>query len=98
MLTVPAELLPLMGAFAPLFSMAVWDHAKVLLVGAILAPGKRTVTACLRVMGFEPAAVFRQLSPRLESCAMVAAGRQSHLAAFVGHALCPGRRAGLWIG
>jgi hypothetical protein len=51
MLTLPAALLPLLVAFAPLFSKPVWEHATVLLVGAILAPGKRTVTACLRVMG-----------------------------------------------
>jgi hypothetical protein len=51
MLILPTELLPLMIEFAPLFSKPVWKHATVLLVGAILAPGKRTVTACLRVMG-----------------------------------------------
>jgi hypothetical protein len=51
MLTLPAALLPLMGEFAPLFSQPVWKHATVLLVGAIRAPGKRTVPACLRVMG-----------------------------------------------
>src|SRR6058998_1205335 len=51
MLTVPAELLTIIVNFAPLFSKAVFEHAKVLLVGAILAPGKRTVTACLRVCG-----------------------------------------------
>ena len=51
MLTLPAELLSLLGAFAPLFSRPGWEHAQVLLVGAILATGKRTVTACLRVMG-----------------------------------------------
>jgi DDE superfamily endonuclease len=49
--TLPAELLPLIVAFAPLFSKPVWEHAQVLLVGAILAPGRRTVTSCLRVMG-----------------------------------------------
>src|SRR5262245_5146483 len=49
--TLPAELLPLIVEFAPLFSKPVWEHAKVLLTGAILALGKRTVTACLRVMG-----------------------------------------------
>jgi DDE superfamily endonuclease len=38
-------------AFAPLFSDRVWRHAQVLLIGAILAPGKRTVTSCLRIMG-----------------------------------------------
>lgn len=51
MLTLPAALSPLIVEFAPLFSKPVWEHAQVLLVGAILAPGKRTVTACLRIMG-----------------------------------------------
>ena len=51
MLTLPAELLPLIIEFAPLFSKPVWEHAKVLLVGALLATGTRTVTACLRVTG-----------------------------------------------
>jgi len=51
MLTLPAELMNVIVVFAPLFSKPVWQHAKVLLAGAILAPGKRTVTAALRVMG-----------------------------------------------
>jgi len=51
MLTLPAALFPLMGEFAPLFSQPMWKHVTVLLVGAIRAPGKRTVPACLRVMG-----------------------------------------------
>jgi hypothetical protein len=51
LLTLPAELLPLIVEFASLFSKPVWEHAKVLVIGAILAPGKRTVTAALRVMG-----------------------------------------------
>jgi hypothetical protein len=58
MLTLPAELLPLIVEFAPLFSKPVWEHAKVLLVGALLATGQRTVTACLRVMGLSPAQCF----------------------------------------
>jgi DDE superfamily endonuclease len=51
MLTLPPELLTVIVSFAPLFSPSVWEHVKVLIVGAILAPGKRTVTAALRVMG-----------------------------------------------
>jgi hypothetical protein len=51
MLTLPVELLNIIVCFAPLFSKRVFQHAKVLLAGAILAPGKRTVTAALRVMG-----------------------------------------------
>jgi hypothetical protein len=40
-----------LGAFAPLFSKRIFEHVKLLGVGAILAPGKRTVTSVLRVMG-----------------------------------------------
>jgi hypothetical protein len=51
MLTLPSELTSLIVSFAPLFSQPVWQHVQVLLVGAILAPGKRTVTSALRVCG-----------------------------------------------
>jgi hypothetical protein len=45
------DYLTLLSVFAPVFSRRVWQHVQVLLVGAILAPGRRTVTALLRVMG-----------------------------------------------
>lgn len=45
------DIISLIAVFAPLFSERVWSHAQLLLVGAILAPGKRTVTSVLRVMG-----------------------------------------------
>jgi len=45
--------------FAPLLSKRVWEHAQVLVVGALLAPGKRTVTAVLRVLGLEHAPHFQ---------------------------------------
>lgn len=51
MITLPAELMTFIVAFAPLFSKPVFEHVKLLLVGAILATGKRTVTACLRITG-----------------------------------------------
>ena len=51
MLTMPSELTSLIVAFAPLFSKPVWAHAQVLIIGALLAPAKRTVTSALRVMG-----------------------------------------------
>ena len=37
--------------FSQLFSARVWHHAQVLLIGAILSPAQRTVTAAMRVMG-----------------------------------------------
>jgi len=39
--------------FVPLFSERVWRHAQVLLIGAILAPGARTVSSALRAMGLD---------------------------------------------
>jgi hypothetical protein len=40
------------------FTAAVWRHGLVLVGGALLAPGRRTVAAALRVMGFAEAAGF----------------------------------------
>jgi hypothetical protein len=51
MLTLPKTYCTLISKFALVFSKRVWRHAQVLLIGAILAPGKRTVTSALRVMG-----------------------------------------------
>jgi hypothetical protein len=48
---MPCEFVALMVAFAPLFSKPVFQHVRVLLIGAILTPRKRTVTSALRVMG-----------------------------------------------
>ena len=49
--TLPAEYLNILAVFAPLFSNCVWTHVQVLVVGAMLTPGQRTVTAILRIMG-----------------------------------------------
>src|SRR5918998_3180211 len=49
---LPEAILLVLAPFALLFSQRVWGHAQVLLLGAILAPRGRTVTAALRVMGF----------------------------------------------
>ena len=51
MSSLPPEIIVLLAPFAQLFSERVWLHAQVLVLGAILAPGKRTVSSCLRVMG-----------------------------------------------
>jgi hypothetical protein len=49
--TLPTAYFTLITAFAPLFGKRIWIKAQVLLLGALLTPGKRTVTAALRVMG-----------------------------------------------
>jgi hypothetical protein len=51
MLLLSPDIIALLIPFAPLFSPPVFRHVQLLVVGAILAPGKRTVTAALRVLG-----------------------------------------------
>ncbi len=42
-----------LALFAPLFSRRVWQHVQILVAGAILAPGQRTVSSALRAMGLD---------------------------------------------
>ncbi len=51
MQSYPDEFFAVILPFQELFSKSVFVHVKVLLSGAILAPGKRTVSAVLRIMG-----------------------------------------------
>jgi hypothetical protein len=49
--SVPAILVSWLAVFRPCFTAPLWRHGLVLVAGAVLAPGKRTVTQALRVMG-----------------------------------------------
>jgi hypothetical protein len=60
MLSMPVTLTRLMVKFGPLFSRRVWEHVQVLVVGTLLAPGKRTITAVLRVLGLEQEPHFQK--------------------------------------
>ena len=51
MLLPPADIVALLSHFAPLFSRRVWRHVPLLVVGAILAPGRRMVSSVLRTVG-----------------------------------------------
>ncbi len=59
MLSLPIAFTSVIGVFVPVFSRPVWRHVKVLLAGAVLAPGKRTVTAVLQIMGRSAASDFQ---------------------------------------
>src|SRR4051795_9397382 len=56
--SVPAVLAVWMQPFGCFFTSAVWRHVLVLVAGVVLAPGRRTVTAALRVMGLDQEAGF----------------------------------------
>jgi hypothetical protein len=59
MLTLPTRIIHVIRSFESAFSGRVWEYAKVLLVGAILAPGERTIAAVLRVMGLQDETQFQ---------------------------------------
>ena len=51
MLTLSDAIVVVLLPFATLFTSPTWQKAQLLLVGAVLTPGQRTVAAALRVMG-----------------------------------------------
>ena len=48
---LPAAFARVLDGFAPVFSRRIWTRAQILVIGALLSPGARTVAAALRVMG-----------------------------------------------
>ncbi len=48
---VPQILRDWLQTLRPYFTAPSWEHVLVLVMGAVLAPGKRTVSACLRMTG-----------------------------------------------
>ena len=60
MRTLPKEIIQILVPFAPLFSERVCQHAQVLLAGAILAPGTRTVGSALRAVGLDQQRCFHR--------------------------------------
>jgi len=58
MLNLPPTIMKVLMPFAPLFHARTWQKVPILLIGTILTPGKRTVTAALRVMGLKDEGKF----------------------------------------
>ena len=55
---VPGQLVAWMQPFRGAFTTPTWRHVLVLVMGAILVPGRRTVASALRVMGLDQVASF----------------------------------------
>ena len=61
MLNLPPSIIDLIDPFAGCFyGVTTWMKAQVLLVGAILTPGKRVLSEVLRVMGLSQSRQFAQ--------------------------------------
>ena len=59
MLTLPTAIINLLLAFEMTVRLVTWNKAQPMLTGAILVPGKLTVTLVLRVMDWDT----KQTSP-----------------------------------
>ncbi len=68
MRTLPTAMVQVLIPFASLFSERVWQHAQVLLTGAILTTRRRTVGSALRAMGLDRHKQFHRYH-RVLSCA-----------------------------
>ena len=76
--TLQTEYITMLEAFARLFSKRIWEHAKILVIGAILCPAERTVTAVLRVMGLSGEKHFQNYH-RVLSRAVWSSREASHI-------------------
>lgn len=66
-MSLPTSIIQVLLHFRPVFTRPTWDKALVLLVGTILARGRRTVTAALKQMGLhndEDFTLFHQVLNR----------------------------------
>lgn len=59
MIILPTEIMTILAPFRQIFSRRIWCWVQILTVGAILAPGKRTVTSVLHVMGLKDEPQFQ---------------------------------------
>jgi hypothetical protein len=103
MSALPLAIATVIGAFAPVFSRRVFEHAKLLIVGAILAPGKRTITSVLRAMGRsddESFQNFHRVLNRDQWLPLAASHRLLGLLldAFVPHGPVKDLLSGTWLG
>ena len=84
--TLPAVMVTLLLPFERLFDPRTWRKAQLLAMGAILSPGKRTVSSALNNLGDWAARRLRHLSPRAQPRPMVAAATEPGAVAAGGRA------------
>ena len=86
--TLPSEYITILSSFACLFSKRIWPQAQLLLIGAILAPGQRTVAAILRIIGLETNPHFQTFHRVLNRARWSSSGSQRSAAGLAGEGLC----------
>src|SRR4051812_13513131 len=74
--------------FGDCFTVPTWRHVLVLIAGAILSPGRRTVAAALRVVGLEQGGELHQLSSGAEPQQLVEPTDRRPFVATLGQHVC----------
>ena len=85
----PTRFAPVIVPFAALFRQPTWRHARALLLGAILAPGARTVASVLRVLGLARERRFCRYHRVLSRAAWSPLGASRILLALLVRAFAP---------
>jgi hypothetical protein len=57
-MSVPNSIIAVLAHFEPLFTAPTWKKVLILVIGTVLARGRRTLTAALRQMGQQMNAQF----------------------------------------
>ena len=86
---LPERFLSRLVGFADLFARPTWSNVLVLLAGAILAPGRRTVSAVLRILGRECDRDFSTFHRILDPRSVVIPGRGAPAAYVLVKAFVP---------
>ena len=74
--TLPSEFLTVILPYASLFCKRVFVHVQLLMAGTVLAPGKRTISSVLRIVGLHQEKAFHNraagaVSSSIKPCPMV---------------------------
>ena len=94
---VPKEGSTIILAFNSLFSKKVFEHVKVLLLGAMLTIGRHTICAALRFAGLSKGKYFHKYHRVLEYCQLVSSESLRDIAALTDAMLYHyATAAGLW--
>jgi DDE superfamily endonuclease len=81
-MSLPVVIITLLATFEPVFTQPTWHKAHVLLIGTLLARGRRTVAAALRQTGYahdSDFSRFHQVLNRAEWSALALSRRLLHL-------------------
>ena len=73
--SLPPAIVPLLSPFASLFDARTWRKVQILLTGVILAPGRRTVSTALYVLGLHARGDFALFHHVLSRAAWSSPGR-----------------------